>query len=441
MVPVGVVVLLVALLVALCRTPSGADAGPALRSEARPDTATSQLTDPRADREKDTSSKEVDLVKWMAKRRQFSLGGIDYGFTGVPIVYFSPTTGWNVGMRIQLLDYRRLPYRYKMTFYSVRSSEGRVIVRYRLKVPRIAGTGFGMRLVASYKRDLRARFYGQGNDRQRNTDFITPGNPDFRDEFYYLYSLRNPRVIASVIRHIYGPVSMSLGFGLETADVDKRGSRALFREEGTPDGVVDGVTGFVGATLSWDSRDNDVMPTSGAFHEWSYETSRNSLVTGLYFKEIDFQRYTFTDMRYFAASDRITIAHRIVLEVLSGEVPLYAFGEVGGSRRSKGLGGSDSLRGFDRQRFTDNVRLFTNTEFRYLLKSTSVFRQFLDWYGVMFVDTGQVAPGRGDLAVGRSHWSSGLGVRVSWNADFVIRSDLGISSEQIRFGVKYRNLF
>jgi len=435
----------------LCRTPSWAEETPAPRSAARQDT--SQTDGSEAARQEGSGGKEVDVVKWMAKRRQFTIRGVDYGFTGLPILYFSPTTGWNVGLRGQLLDYRRLPYRYKMTFYSMRSSEGRMVVRYSLKVPRIAGTGFGMRLVVSYKRDLRARFYGQGNDSERNTDYIEcqgipdengncPGNPDFRDEFYYLYSLRNPRVIASALRHIYGPLSMSVGIGLETADVDQRGEfKALYKQEGTPDNVVDGISGFVGATLSWDSRDNDVMPRRGAFHEWSYETSRNSLVTGLFFKEIDFQRYTITDLRYFAVSDRTTFAHRTVFEVLSGEVPLYAFGEVGGSKRSKGLGGSDSLRGFDRQRFTDNVRLFTNSEVRYLLRNTRAFRQYLDWYGVLFMDTGQVAPGRGDLAVGRTHWTSGLGVRVSWNTDFVIRSELGFSPEQTRFGVKYRNVF
>ena len=151
--------------------------------------------------------------------------------------------------------------------------------------------------------------------------------------------------------------------------------------------------------------------------------------------------YIIIILRYFSISDRTTVAHRTVFEVLSGEVPLYAFGEIGGSRRSKGLGGSDSLRGFDRQRFTDNVRFFTNTEVRHLLRNTKVFRQYLDWYGVLFVDSGQVARVREDLGVGRTHWSTGIGVRVSWNTDFVIRSDLGFSPEQTRIGVKYRNVF
>ncbi len=122
-------------------------------------------------------------------------------------------------------------------------------------------------------------------------------------------------------------------------------------------------------------------------------------------------------------------------------MPLHAFGEIGGSRRTKGLGGSDSLRGFDRQRFTDKVRLFTNSELRRLLKTQRIFKQYIELHGVLFVDAGQVATSVADLEVSASHYTAGTGVRLSWNADFVIRGDIGVSGEQTYLGLKYRNLF
>ena len=120
------------------------------------------------------------------------------------------------------------------------------------------------------------------------------------------------------------------------------------------------------------------MARRGVFHEWSYENSRNSLV-GLFFDQIDFRRYTLTDMRYYALDDRMVLAHRTVFEVLDGTVPLYAYGEIGGSDRVKGLGGSDTLRGFDRQRFTDDIRAFTNTEVRYTAFRRRVLKQWVEW--------------------------------------------------------------
>ena len=53
----------------------------------------------------------ADKVRWLAKRKQFHLGGTPYGVTGLPVIYFSPRTGWNYGARIQWADLQRRPYR------------------------------------------------------------------------------------------------------------------------------------------------------------------------------------------------------------------------------------------------------------------------------------------------------------------------------------------
>ena len=152
-------------LVALCplatlaeaaRDDSTAGTGPPERKKQlsrKPDSATDQT---------------VDVVRWIGRRRQFSLNGIPYGFTGLPLVYFSPNTGWNYGARLQWSDYRRRPYRYKLTFYTLRSEEGGASYSVRLKVPRIKGTGFGVRLLAGTRKDIRARYYGLGY----NTDKV-----------------------------------------------------------------------------------------------------------------------------------------------------------------------------------------------------------------------------------------------------------------------------
>lgn len=382
----------------------------------------------------------ADVVRWMARRRQFSINGVPYGFTGLPIVYFSPNTGWNYGGRLQWADYRRRPYRYKMTLYTLRSEEGDARFYYRIKVPRISGTGFGVQLLASFRNDIRTRYYGLGNESRFNQRYLDRDHPDFRDENYYHYNLAAPRFIFNILRHLGGPVSMSIGVGIERTKVSKRGRRSFYVEEGTPDGVEDGFTSFGSLTFNWDTRDEDAIAHKGVFHEWSYENSRNSLLA-LIFEEIDFRRYTFTDARYFQLSRRLNLAHRSVFEVLSGSVPLYAYGEVGGSRRKKGLGGSDSLRGFDRQRFTDDVRFFSNTELRCQLFSTKAFKQYFEWHGVSFLDLGRVWPDLDRLTPRRMHRTVGMGLRVYWNSDFVIRADLGFSAEQVYLGLKYRNIF
>ncbi len=373
----------------------------------------------------------VGAVRWMSKRRQFTLRGTPYGVTGLPIVFYSPNTGWNYGARLHWADYRRRPYRYKLTLHLQKSSAGKFKNRLRFKVPRISGTGFGLRLEVSSERNLRTRYYGPGNDSVNDQSLLDRNSPNYKDDDYYYYILReDPRLLLSLLRHIYGPVSMSTGLGLERTDVDPRGRKAFYLDQGTPNGVKDGFTGFISLTLEWDSRDDEVVPSSGAFHEWSYESSRNSVI-GLFFEEINFQRYTFTDMRYTSYSPRLSFAHRAVFEVLAGEIPLYAYGKIGGSRRVKGLGGNQSLRGFDTQRFTDDVRFFSNFEARYQLHSMWFFGQYLEWYGVSYLDTGRVWPDLEDVGISNMHWSSGGGLRLSWDRDFVIRFGVGYSSEQV----------
>lgn len=382
----------------------------------------------------------VDAVKWMAKRRQISINGTPYGLTGLPVVYFSPGSGWNYGARVQVADFSRRPYRYKLTLHSVHSSEGKRNTHVRLKVPHLSGTGFGLNIVASIRRDIKARYYGLSNDSDYDRNLTDPTHDNFIDEDYYHYLLKKPRLFFSLLLHVYGPVRMSLDLGLERTDVDRSGAEAFYINAGTPDGVIDGVTGFIGATLVWDTRDDPTIPRRGVFHEWSYETSRNSLLS-LFFEEIDFERYTFTDSRYWPRSERLNIAHRTIVEALRGAVPLYSYGEIGGSRRIKGLGGSDTLRGFDRQRFTDNVRVLTNTEARYLLGTRQAFKQHLELHGVLFLDTGQVQPGFNELRLQDLHITAGWGLRTYWNADFVLRGDVGISREQLYTTIKLRNLF
>ena len=373
----------------------------------------------------------VEAVRWMAKRRQFTLRGIPYGVTGLPFAYLSPNTGWNWGARVHWADYRRQPYLYRLTVHVQQSSEGKLKNRVRLRVPRISGAGFGLRMEFVRERNIRTRYYGLGNDSSFNRDFIKPSSADFKDENYYHYILeRNPRVLVSLFRQLYGPASMSVGFGLERVDVDQRGTQAFYLERGTPDGVIDGFSGFISATFQWDTRDDEVMPRQGIFQEWSYESARNSLLA-LFFEPIDFSRVTWTNTYYIPLSSRMNLSHRLVLEALSGEVPLYAYGEIGGSRRVKGLGGSDSLRGFDTQRFTDDVRFLFNVELRYQLYDIWLFGQYVEWQGVVFFDAGRVWPDLHQIEWSGVHVSGGGGVRMVWDTDLVIRMGAGVANEQV----------
>ena len=76
--------------------------------EGRVDSTHSQPSTPLLAKVSQSATEQtVEAVRWMAKRRQFTLRGIPYGVTGLPFAYLSPNTGWNWGVRVHWADYRR----------------------------------------------------------------------------------------------------------------------------------------------------------------------------------------------------------------------------------------------------------------------------------------------------------------------------------------------
>lgn len=194
--------------------------------------------------------------------------------------------------------------------------------------------------------------------------------------------------------------------------------------------------------LRWDTRDDETIPQQGTLHEWSYELAHGSPVDQDLFNAIAFHRFTVTDLRYFALSERADLASRMVFEALEGKPPVDVYGDIGGIRRRvSGLGGDETLRGFRPYRFVDKVRYFSNTELRYRLYSQRLFKQYLEWHGVAFVDLGRVWPSLSALTPRGMHLTGGGGVRVYWNMDFVVRLETAISAEQTFVGVQLGNVF
>jgi hypothetical protein len=68
-------------------------------------------------------------------------------------------------------------------------------------------------------------------------------------------------------------------------------------------------------------------------------------------------------------------------------------------------------------------------------------KQYFELHGIGFFDTGQVSPGVSGLSLGATHVTTGVGLRTYWNADFVLRVEVGVSAEQVFMAFKYRNIF
>lgn len=380
-----------------------------------------------------------DWVRWLAQRQQFTYRGVPHGLTGLPFAYFNATTGWNYGGRVKWTDYGRRPFRYKVLLHWQRSTEGKAEYLLNVNVPRLARTGFGLRVQADFIRGRRS-YYGLGNDSVFDERLIDPQSPLFKDEDYYAYEIRKPRLLVSLRHPVRGPVIAAVGLGVSQAQFHSLGPAALLFEE-QPPGLGGEPKGVIGLMLRWDTRDDESIAQRGTLHEWSYETSHSALLKP-FFSARSYERYTVTDLRYFPLSERLNLANRAIFEVLRGEVPVDVYGDLGSlQRRVRGLGGSETLRGFDSRRFIDDVRFSSNTELRYRLHSQRLFRQYLEWQGAAFVDLGRVWPDLDAATLRGMRLTGGGGVRLYWNMDFVIRLETAISAEQTFTRIQLGNVF
>lgn len=105
-------------------------------------------------------------------------------------------------------------------------------------------------------------------------------------------------------------------------------------------------------------------------------------------------------------------------------VPFYLQPTVGGSR---------TLRAFDRQRFRDLSTLLLQAEYRYEINP------FVS--GAIFVETGQVAPDWKYLRADRFRGDYGIGLRAGYERVVVLRTDLAFGGEGPRLIIALNGVF
>ena len=404
---------------------------------AEPDTTGSQLqeTPPRAVSR--AARRASDSAVWVKRRRQFTHRGLPYGFTGFPIalVTFDRELSW--GGQLRLTEYSRQPFRYKAALRWMQPLDGSRSVALRLSAPAAASPHLGL-YIQICTGGVSSRFHGFGNSspRERVSGDVADHSEEYPPE---RYSVKRTRLTLQLSRVLVSPLIIGAGAIIEQNRLSAPDEWQ--RGPGTQSLLRDGSFRTVALVVRWDTRDDPGLTGRGALHEWSYERTAagmSSLARG----ESLYGRVTITDLRYFPVRARLLVASRNLFEVLSGEVPVHAYGRMGSSRRRVvGLGGDSSLRGYGPQRFTDDVRYLLSVEGRYWLRSQWVRGQFLEWKAVGFVDAGRVWADMGSVRPTGLHLAAGAGVRLLWDRDFVVRAEIAVSAENALAILKLRGSF
>jgi outer membrane protein assembly factor BamA len=191
----------------------------------------------------------------------------------------------------------------------------------------------------------------------------------------------------------------------------------------TPHGVL-----LLEALALYDSRDSEIAPGSGQFHQIKLRVSPAIAGDVPY----SYQQLNLTS-RFFKTviPARLGLAARIVADLQFGHPPFY---ELARYDDTYALGGSSGVRGVPAQRYYGKVKVFTNCEVRTPLFQFRILEKQLMLGTALFFDAGRAwtdlhshpeLDGRG----WGIKYGVGGGLRLQEGKTFVVRADLAWSPD------------
>lgn len=370
----------------------------------------------------------ANRIDKVIKRKGFELWGDPWTVQGIPLIIPSPDTGFNLGLHAILSDIRRQdPHKVQILGQVLASDRGRYKHFLQLDYPHLLEQ-FRVTGRVSYNRDINFKYYGIGNETTVDPTGLEKDSP------LYQNTRTGPGVRLQVLRQFGKNFQMGPLFGLKWTEVDAPAGSLLSTQN--PVGTEGGRTHYVGWAFVYQTLDFEPYPTTGDFLE--LYINRYAPWTGSSF---DFWRTTATYRTYVPLHPKLVFAHRTLFEVLSGNVPFFEMGAVGGSDSTIGFGGDRFMRGYDGNRFIDHIRFVMGFELRWDPIRFGFANQDIVIGFVPFIDLGKVWARIFPLATGTLHASTGWGTRIIWDKRLVLRTDFAVNQEGTSFYIELGHSF
>jgi hypothetical protein len=314
------------------------------------------------------------------------------------------------------------------------SPTGGVIVPYQdvyvsLTVPRFLGLPLELVIRPEYSWETTLGYYGLGN---ASSEAVPAG----KTVKYFEYGRLHPEVYAQLRAGIVDHVIVRGGIRyarswLQVADDSKlaqdlaTGSAEVKKLLGStaPSGVL-----TAGGGIQLDTRDNDVSSHSGTFDSIDVQASPGgtALTASRYLEAT-------ADARLFVPiwKPRITLAARLVGDLLYGDPPFY---ELSRFEDTYAIGGLNGVRGVPAQRYYGKVKVLGNAELRTEIVNFHLLGKLVTFGMVGFIDGGRLwadtsaQPELDGTGLGLKYGVGG-GLRFQSGSAFVLRADAAWSPD------------
>jgi hypothetical protein len=354
--------------------------------------------------------------------------GLELG--GFPIVKVDSDDGFDFGLSGAIYEYgdgTLAPYMWTLQPQVEIYTGGRRDITLFIDAPHLLPEGWRVNGFLGSERRLYSPYYGIGNEAPYDESLDDAEGPD---PHYYEYGSVRRSALFNLQRRIPGtPLWGLFGAGLVTTRTDPTPDdegTTLYREQLGPE-VETYWSNYLRAGLVWDTRDRETGPTSGSWSEIVVHWVTRGLGA-----DFDFTRWSVTDRRYYALTERLVFAHRYFLQGVSGDAPVHQLQRVQSSfLQNEGLGGSRTVRGLPKNRYAGKGMLVWNAELRLRAVEFGAFgRSF--YIGLSaFVDQGRVWAGgpRVKELFSDLHRGYGGGIQGGMGENLLVSLDVAHSSE------------
>jgi hypothetical protein len=366
-------------------------------------------------------------IKTVIKKHHFTLSGTPHSIQGLPIIYTSKGTGFNVGARISVANIRyEDPYTYKLSLQYWSSDRGSRNHELSLDIPHFFSYNWHVRIAYTYPRSITQKYYGVGNDSVNNKEFTDPDSSEFKSRTYYQYIQTYPKLAFDIEYTIPNQdISIYTGFALDKASIDphnKDASSKIYSEQ--PYGYQGGKTNYIKAGIKYDSRDYPFNPMSGITIAGTYTNHAKFMKS-----DYEHSNVNLVYMGFFSFWRYFTLSQRVMAEQMWGDMPFFSLSEFRSYNDYNGLGGSDFLRGAPSYRYIDNLKFVNQFELRTRIFNGKIFSQRVMIHFNPFWDMGRVWDNKKKFTLNNFHHSFGNEFRFTWNDNFIVSFTFGVSGD------------
>jgi len=332
-------------------------------------------------------------------------------FNAFPILMYNSDIGVGYGAKGKFVNY--LSHRESFDLMLFGSSKGERLIDFVFSIP-----DFEIRQRKTYalSLDLRARY-----NKILTDNFCGVGpHTVVEDLTNFTYEVKELKISIGRGFHSFFVFEAAYSF---------RNVRYYDVEENRPyTGVLNTVgeqfSPFLSFLIRYDTSDSQIDPSQGYRVEFQNDLAYPFLGN----KKARFARFTLDFRKYTRLfGRRYVLAFRVRVQGITGDkVPLFELSVLGGGSTE------NTLRGYRMNRFQDKGKFLINCEYRF-----PVWKRL---GGNIFVDCGTVWPSLAGIDLGRPAVGGGLGLRY-YLKNFVVRFDMGISSEETQVYFQFNHVF